>query len=261
MSEPTTDVRYVTAETLAPADGIRHGFFTRRGGVSNGIFASLNAGLGSGDDRALVEENRCRITDALGANSGQLASPYQVHSSSAVYTTKPWHEERPEADGVVTDQPGLVLGIVTADCGPVLFADSEAGVIGAAHAGWKGALNGVLENTIERMIEHGAKRSNICAALGPTISAINYEVGPEFPAPFLEQSGDNQRYFSNATNDGHHMFDLPAYIVDRLTNAGVAASWVGLCTYQADDQFFSYRRKTHLGEVDYGRQLSAIVLA
>ncbi len=254
-----TQPQFATSDILAKLGNISHAFFTRRGGVSQGIYSSLNAGLGSGDEKNKVIENRNGMARALGVKDGQVASPYQVHSDIAVVANEAWSEERPEADGIITNVPGLAVGIVTADCGPVLFADPDARIVGAAHAGWKGALGGVLENTIERMIELGAVRENIRAVLGPTISQKNYEVGPEFPTPFQELDAANQRYFIPSQKDGHHMFDLPAYIVNRLTKSGVRAMWVGLCTYEGDS-FFSYRRTTHRGEPDYGRQLSAIAL-
>ena len=252
--------QFVDSDILKGMPRVRHAFFTSRGGVSSGIYESLNAGLGSDDDRASVVENRRRMADVLNVDAGNIASPYQVHSADVVFTDKAWDENRPKADGVVTKVPGLALGIVTADCGPVLFCDGDAGVIGACHAGWKGAVGGVMEATIDCMVEHGATRKNITAVLGPTISHANYEVGPDFPKPFLELDAGNSRYFSASVKADHHMFDLPAYIVDRLNKAGVRGSSVNLCTYQGDSQFFSYRRTTHRGEADYGRQMSAIVL-
>ncbi|MEL6783430.1 MAG: peptidoglycan editing factor PgeF [Pseudomonadota bacterium] len=250
----------VLADELSAMPGISHGFFTRTGGVSEGIYAGLNAGLGSGDDRAKVVENRRRIALHLGVKEQNIASPYQIHSAFAVTTDKPWSDDRPKVDGVATATPGLALGIVTADCGPVLFADTQNNVIGACHAGWKGALTGVLEATLDAMETLGANRKDITAILGPSISQENYEVGPEFPAPFIEQSEDNGRYFIPSQKPDHHMFDLSRYIVDRLAKASVGASdMVDVCTYASED-FFSYRRTTHRGEPDYGRQLSAITL-
>ncbi|MEM9734166.1 MAG: peptidoglycan editing factor PgeF [Pseudomonadota bacterium] len=250
----------VLSEKLCALKGISHGFFTRAGGVSEGIYAGLNAGLGSGDNRAHVLENRRRMAAFLKVDEDRIASPYQIHSALAVTTDKPWSDNRPKVDGVATATPGLALGIVTADCGPVLFADAQNQIIGACHAGWKGALSGVLESTLEAMESLGAERSNTVAILGPSISQTNYEVGPEFPAPFLEQGADNQRYFIPSQKADHHMFDLSQYIVDRLAQAGVSTSgMVDVCTYGSED-FFSYRRTTHRGEPDYGRQLSAIAL-
>ncbi len=250
----------IKAPQMESLPGIVHGYFTRKGGVSKSIYEGLNAGLGSGDERDHVVENRRRITDFLKVPQNALASPYQVHSADVVITRSAWSDERPKADGVVTDLPGLALGIVTADCGPVLFADSKARVIGACHAGWKGALTGVMENTISRMEELGAQRGNITAVLGPTISQANYEVGPDFPAPFAQQNEDNLQFFSPSEKPGHHMFDLTGYIVHRLKDAGVSGSAVNRCTYGEEENFYSYRRTTHRGENDYGRQLSAIVL-
>lgn len=240
--------------------GIGHAFFTRVGGVSKGLYCGLNAGLGSGDHRDHVLENRRRMARHLAVEEGQIASPYQFHSPDVVVTTNAWADDRPKADGVVTRQKGLALGVVTADCGPVLLADAESGTIGACHAGWKGALGGVLENTIDAMEALGAQRGRITAVLGPTISQKNYEVGPNFPDPFLALSLDNRRYFSPSVNPGHHMFNLAGYIVDRLLTTGVQAGAVHRCTYGEEDLFYSYRRTTHRKEPDYGRQMSAIVL-
>lgn len=250
----------VLASELENLSGIQHAFFTREGGVSKGIYKGLNAGLGSGDDRSNVVENRSRMAAFLNIPNDMIASPYQVHSPDAIVTNHAWQEDRPKADGLVTNTPGLALGIVTADCGPVLFADKEAGVIGACHAGWKGAVGGVMENTISQMETLGAKNKNITAVLGPCISQTNYEVGPDFPAPFLELDSANNRYFMPSEKPDHHMFDLTGYIVDRLTQAGVNASATNRCTYAEEDKFYSYRRTTHRNEPDYGRQLSAIVL-
>ncbi|EFL91012.1 peptidoglycan editing factor PgeF [Ahrensia sp. R2A130] len=247
-------------ENFAQHRGLSHGWFGREGGVSTGIFADLNAGLGSGDDREAVVENRNRIAAALGVAPEMLVTPYQVHSADAVVVDAPFPGDRPKADGIVTATEGLAIGIVTADCGPVLFSDSKNRVIGACHAGWKGALSGVMEATIEAMEKLGAKRDSIRAVLGPTIGPKNYEVGPEFPTPFLQEDTDNARFFRPSENDGHHMFDLPAYIVARLNRAGVEGSSVGPCTYEDEAGFFSYRRTTHRAESDYGRQLSAIAL-
>lgn len=242
------------------ADGIRHGFFSRRGGVSEGLYAGLNAGVGSDDDRAAVTENRRRIAAWLGTSADRLVTLHQVHSPDAIVVREPFAGERPKADAMVTDRPGLALGVLAADCGPVLFADAEAGVVGAAHAGWKGAFTGVLEATIEAMEALGADRGRIAAVLGPSISAANYEVGPEFVQRFVAADGANAPYFTPSPKPGHAMFDLNAYTVDRLLAAGVAAEAVGLCTYADEGQFYSYRRATHRQEPDYGRQISAIML-
>ena len=256
-----SNVSPIKDQSLRELPGIEHAFFTRQGGVSKGIYAGLNAGLGSNDVRADVEENRRRMTTALGVADDRLASPFQVHSPDVLVTDAAWSGERPKADGVVTTKRGLALGIVTADCGPVLFADAEAGVVGACHAGWKGALNGVLENTVSTMIDQGAKAGSITAVLGPTISQTNYQVGPGFADPFLSLDNNNSKYFSHSDKVGHYQFDLTGYIVDRLAATGVQAAAVYRCTYDEEDNFYSYRRTTPRKEQDYARQLSAIVLS
>jgi len=240
--------------------GVRHGFFTRAGGVSQGLYRGLNAGVGSNDDPAHVAENRRRVAASLGVEAGRLVTLYQVHSADALVVREPFSGARPKADAMVTDRPGIALGVLAADCGPVLFADGEAGVIGAAHAGWKGALTGVLEATIEAMEGLGAKRGRIFAVLGPSISSANYEVGPEFVDRFVEAQPDNALYFVASEREGHAMFDLNRYTVDRLAAAGVKAGMIGRCTYADEDAFYSYRRATHRQEPDYGRQISAIAL-
>ncbi|MFC0479241.1 peptidoglycan editing factor PgeF [Gellertiella hungarica] len=239
---------------------IRHGFFTREGGVSTGIFAGLNVGLGSSDERERVEENRRRVARWFGLGVERLATQHQVHSPDVTVITDPASLPRNHADAMVTDRPGIVLGVLTADCGPILFADPEARVIGAAHAGWKGALDGVLENTITAMEALGAKRERIVAALGPSIAQPHYEVGPEFVERFLARNPADARYFIPSEKPDHSMFDLPGLTVDRLSAAGVQASSVGLSTYPDAERFFSYRRTTHRNEPDYGRQISAIAL-
>ncbi|CAN7581206.1 peptidoglycan editing factor PgeF [Mesorhizobium sp. LjNodule214] len=244
----------------ARAQGIRHGYFTRVGGVSAGIYRGLNIGTGSNDDQALVRENRRRVAHWMGVPANHLLTAHQIHSPDVVIAREPFPGERPKADAVVTDQPGIAVGASTADCGPVLFADAEARVIGAAHAGWKGALTGVLENTISAMEDLGARRERIVAVLGPSIGPENYEVGPEFVARFVEANAGNARYFAPSATTGHAMFDLNLYTVDRLTKAGVQAEGLGRCTYAEEDLFYSYRRTTHRKEADYGRQVSAIVL-
>lgn len=240
--------------------GIAHGFFTRTGGVSQGLYDGLNVGLGSDDDPEHVAENRRRVAACLGVPSAPLTGPYQIHSADVITVSAPFRGERPKADGVVTATAGLPIGILTADCGPVLFADSEARVIGAAHAGWKGALTGVLENTVEAMEAIGAKRDSIKATLGPMISQSNYEVGPEFVDRFVSDDAANTEWFRQSKKPGHAMFDLPGYILDRLNKAGIAARSVDTCTYADEEKFFSYRRATHREEPDYGRQISAITL-
>ena len=257
--DPTDGPEPVLAELL-DLPGVAHGFFTRRGGVSGGIHAGLNVGLGSADERDDVTENRRRIARALGADADDVTTPYQVHSATVATVDAPFPpdiEAKPRADAVVTAVPGLPIGVVTADCGPVLFADPEAGVVGAAHAGWKGAVGGVVEETIAAMEALGATRAGIRAALGPTISQAAYEVGPEFVERF--EASERGRYFVASARDAHSMFDLPRYILDRLERAGVAATWTGHCTY-ADPDLFSYRRSTHRAEPCYGRQMSAIML-
>lgn len=239
---------------------IRHGYFTRAGGVSDGIYRGLNVGLGSKDIPENVRENRARAARWFGAGPQRLATVHQVHSANAVVVGADCDGRRPEADAMVTATPGIVLGVLSADCGPILFADPDAGVIGAAHAGWKGTLDGVLEATIEAMIGLGAGRSRIHAALGPSISRRSYEVGPEFIQRFLDRDPSYRDFFHPAARDGHAMFDLPALTLKRLTDAGVIAENLDICTYPDEERFFSYRRTTHRNEPDYGRQISAISL-
>ncbi len=241
---------------------IAHGFFGRQGGYSDGIFTSLNVGLGSGDDRAVVIRNREVVASALGGKEAQLVTAYQVHSAEAVVVTKPWtHEDRPMVDGMVTNVPGIILGTLTADCGPVLFADHKAGVIGAAHAGWKGALTGVTDATVLKMETLGAARESIVAVLGPTISKAAYEVGPEFILNFVNADVANQDYFTDSAKNGHYMFDLPAYLTNRMKAFGIGTVINSdLCTYTRSEEYFSYRRTTHAKEKDYGRQIAAIRL-
>jgi YfiH family protein len=250
----------LTHEALA-LPGIAHGFFTREGGVSDGLYASLNCGIGSRDDRARVMDNRARVTAAMGVASEQLATPYQIHGADAVLVDAVWEPGAgPRADAVVTKRPGVALGVGTADCGPILFADAEAGVIGAAHAGWRGALSGILEAAVAAMERLGAGRDRIAAVLGPSISQRNYEVGPELVARFVADDPENERYFVPSARAGHAMFDLPGYTINRLAQAGIAAANMDLCTYAEPGRFYSYRRATHRGEPDYGRLLSAIAL-
>ncbi len=252
----------ITLGALNDITHIRHAFFTRSGGVSTGLYASLNVGFGSGDAPAAVAENRARAAARLDVTPDRLVTCYQVHSPTCVAVTEPWSPDNaPQADAMATDVPGLALGILTADCAPVLFADEKAKVIGAAHAGWKGAKGGVLEATIARMVELGAKPARIVAAVGPCIAQRSYEVGPEFPAPFLEEDPRNRDYFAPARRDGHFLFDLAGYVTRRLGDAGVEV--IQRCpndTVVEEDRFFSYRRSCLRGEKDYGRGLSAIVL-
>lgn len=244
----------------AAARGIRHGYFTRLGGISEGIYEGLNTGIGSNDDPEKVRENRRRVAQWMGVAPDALLSVYQIHSPDVLILREKFTGERPKADAIVTDRPGLAICASAADCGPVLFADPEARVIGAAHAGWKGAFTGVLENTITAMEGLGGRRDRILAVLGPSISQRNYEVGPEFVARFVDADPANATYFMPSQAPGHALFDLNRYTVDRLARAGVEAQSLGRCTYAEEDLFYSYRRTTHRNEADYGRQISAIVL-
>lgn len=250
------------APALGALPGVRHGFFTRRGGVSTGPYASLNTGTGSDDDRAAVLENRARVAAVLGAPPTHLLTPTQVHGTKVVVATLPWAPGGgPEADAVVADRPGLAVGIGTADCAPVLFADHKAGVVAAAHAGWRGALEGVLEATVAAMEQLGARRYRIVAAIGPAIAQPSYEVGPEFREQFLTADPENDRFFRPADRPGHALFDLPAYVAARLATRGLAAvEDLRLDTYADPARFFSHRRGTHAGAPDYGRMVSAIAL-
>lgn len=243
-------------------DGLTHGFFTREGGHSSGLFSSLNCGMGSGDDRDAVMKNRATVATRLGVAPDCLLSSWQVHSAEAAVVTGPWPaEERPRVDGLVTRTPGVALGVLTADCGPVLFADPQARVIGAAHAGWKGALTGVTSRTLDVMEAQGAERSRITAVIGPMISQAAYEVGPEFPARFTGADPANARYFMASSRPGHAMFDLAGYLERRLRADGVGLVVnLSLCTFRDERRFFSYRRATHRHEKDYGRLISAIAL-
>jgi len=242
--------------------GLKHAFFTREGGVSDGIYGSLNAGLGSNDHRPSVLENRNRIAQNLGVSQDRLVTPHQIHSADVLTVSRPFTEaEDRRADALVTATPGLAIGVATADCGPVLFADRKNGVIGAAHAGWKGATTGILENTLDAMEKLGASRADTTAVLGPTISQASYEVGPEFRARLTDEARKNEAYFTPSARPDHYMFDLPRFILDRLAAAGAAQTAdLALCTYRDETRFFSYRRTVHKGEPDYGRLLSAIVL-
>ena len=251
----------ITAQFLT-LPGIRHGFFTRQGGASHGIYASLNCGLGSGDEPTHVVENRARVAAHLGAAPSHLITLYQIHSREVVTASVPWaREATPQADAIVTRTPGLAIGAMAADCAPVLFADPEARVIGAAHAGWRGALSGILADTVDAMEGLGASRSCIRACLGPCISAAAYEVGPEFEAEFLAQSPENARFFSRTAASTRPRFDLPAFVLARLGATGIGSvESQTVCTYADESRFFSFRRTTHRKEPDYGRQISAIVL-
>ena len=243
-------------------NGIQHGFFTRLGGVSEGLYASLNGGLGSNDQGDHVLENRSRMAKALGAQPEAFLSLYQIHSAETVTVTKPWStRDRPKADSMVTQLSDVTLAIATADCGPVLFADAEAGVIGAAHAGWKGAFTGVLESTLDAMEKLGAQRQRTIAVLGPTISQTAYEVGQEFKAEFIAVDSAHEAFFVNGKTPGKSHFNLPAFIGYRLKSAGIGHfDDLALCTYDNPTRFFSFRRTTHRQEPDYGRLISAIRL-
>jgi YfiH family protein len=246
----------LTSDALSP---IRHGFFTRAGGASSGIFAGLNCGAGSSDQTDVVAINRARVADAMGAEPSHLMGVHQIHSADAIVVDGP-SSDRPKADALVTRTPGLALSILTADCQPVLFADAENGVVGAAHAGWRGAVDGVLEATVAAMETLGAKRDAITAVIGPTISQAAYEVGPEFVERFSDTDPDTLRFFAGGDGD-RAQFDLPAYGLHRLREAGVGhAEWTRHCTYSDPDRFFSYRRSVHAKEADYGRLISAIIL-
>jgi YfiH family protein len=248
------------AALLATLPGIRHGFFTRSGGVSQGVYATLNGGTGSRDAVEYIATNRARMAAALGVAPERLLTAHQIHSPDVVVAEQPW-ADRPRADAIVTRSPGLAVGVSTADCGPLLFADAEARVVGAAHAGWRGALTGVVEATIAAMEKLGAERRRIAVALGPTIRQRNYEVGPEFIARFLAADGDNARFFIPSKRADHAMFDLTGYIADRIMRAGVENFHdLDVCTYDEPDRFFSYRRMTSVGEADYGRHINAITL-
>ncbi|GHB30475.1 laccase domain protein [Pseudovibrio japonicus] len=241
---------------------IAHGFFTREGGVSSGIYKGLNVGIGSNDTREDVLENRRRVASSMGTTPEQLVTLYQIHSAKVLSVSRPFtQEDDKRADAVVTNTPGLAIGILTADCGPILFADPDNGVIGAAHSGWKGAMDGILPNTVEAMQKLGADPANITAVMGPMISQNAYEVGPEFTHRFLERSQDNQRFFVPSPKPEHSMFDLPAFIKAQLDKLGLKNIIdLELCTYADEDRFFSYRRTTHNNEPDYGRQISTIML-
>lgn len=246
----------LTADSLSP---LRHGFFTRRGGASSGVFSGLNCGPGSSDQSEIVQINRARVAEAMGVAADHLITVHQVHSADVVTVTGPMGT-RPRADAMVTNVPGVALAVLTADCQPVLFADVGNGVIGAAHAGWRGALDGVLEATVAAMEGLGADRRRIKAVIGPSISQAAYEVGPEFIDAFLAEDPDNARFFANGAG-GRYQFDLPGFGLHRLRQSGIGqAEWTRHCTYGDPERFYSYRRTTHAGEADYGRLISTIRL-
>jgi polyphenol oxidase len=250
------------SKLLSEQTKIGHGFFTRQGGVSTGLYGSLNCGLGSGDTRNAVLENRNRVARHLGASGTHLLTCYQIHSATAVVVDAPWAPDaQPKADALVTRTSGLVLGTLAADCTPILFADADAGVIAAAHAGWKGALGGIIEATVAAMEQAGARRKSITAALGPCIGAAAYEVGPEFEANFLAKAAAYGRFFIRKSATGRPFFDLPGFVESQLQAAGLGGvENASQCTYADPERFFSYRRMTHEGAADYGRQVSAVVL-
>jgi polyphenol oxidase len=245
---------------LSAIPGLRHAFFTREGGVSGGIYEGLNGGLGSNDDSAHVAENRRRMAEQMGVAPERFLSLHQIHSPDAVVATGPWPGNKPRADAIVTRIEGLAIGVTAADCGPILFVDPVARVIGAAHAGWKGALTGIIESTVDAMEKLGADRGGVVAAIGPLIRQHSYEVGGEFVERFLDAAADNAAYFIPAERAGHSMFDLAGYIRMRLENAGVLMiDDIGVDTY-SDERFYSYRRSVHRKEPDYGRHVHAIAL-
>lgn len=261
MTETTVPI--LEAENLRGAEHVRHAFFTRAGGVSEGLYGSLNVGFGSDDAPENVAENRRRAMAALDRPPTALHTVHQVHGNDVVQVEgDPWDPKAaPKADALVTDRPGAVLGIMTADCVPVLFADPSAGVIGAAHSGWRGTVVGVLSAVVDAMETLGAARRNIHAAVGPAIAQMSYEVGPEFPGPFLERDAANEAFFVPSERAGHHMFDLTGCVVSQLRALALASiDHLDLDTCADSERFFSYRRSTHRGEPDYGRGLSVISL-
>ena len=259
----TQDVpAYLQSEELAAVPGIEHGFFTRVGGVSNDIYESLNCGFGSADDPQNVAENRERVSRVLEVEPDRLMTAYQVHGTHVRVIDERTDGDVPgRSDALATNMPGCALGILTADCAPVLFADPSAGVIAAAHAGWRGALDGIIASTVSAMTELGADPTRTLATIGPCISAETYEVGPEFPDVFIQKSAENRQFFAMAPRSGHFLFDLPGFIASVLSAAGIGMiEHVNSDTLGEEDRFFSYRRACHRGETDYGRQISAIAL-
>ena len=250
------------SQMLCGQNSIVHGFFGRRGGASEGVYSSLNCGYGSGDQIEIVRKNREFVASSLGAAPDKLLTVYQVHSADAVAVTSAWsREDAPHADGMVTNVPGIALGVLAADCAPVLFADEAAKVVGSAHAGWQGAIKGVVASVVDRMVGLGASRDNIKACVGPCISQKNYEVGPEFRMKFCDENKSHHRFFVPSVRDGHWMFDLPMFVRHQLETSGVSnIDVLDQCTYGHADDFFSFRRTTHRGEQAYGRNISAIML-
>lgn len=253
-------VRSALLGDLSAETPISHGFFSRTGGVSQGLYRGLNVGLGSSDHRPDVMENRSRVSGWFDLGVDRLVTVHQIHSPHVHIATLENRSERPKADALVTNVPGLLIGVLTADCGPVLFADPEAAVIGAAHAGWRGAFDGVLESTVTAMMGLGARPERIVAVLGPSISQANYEVGPEFVDRFIDTDAANDVYFRASDKPGHALFDLRQLTVDRLHRAGLKADMLSDCTYADEEAWYSYRRATHRNEPDYGRQISAITI-
>lgn len=253
----------IKAKTLDTLPGVQHRFFTRQGGVSAGLYSSLNCGYGSGDSPDNVRENRGRAAAEFGLPERDLQTVHQTHSTDVLVSGKErWSSPgAPKADGIVTDRPGVVLGVLAADCAPVLLADAPAGIVGACHAGWRGAFTGITDSTIAAMEKLGAKRENIVSAIGPCIGAASYEVGPEFFTRFIEDDEVNAAFFRSSPRAGHYMFDLAGYLVRRLSRAGVKVEATGHDTLAEEGSFFSYRRNTLNGVKDYGRGLSAIALA
>ncbi len=252
----------LVSSRLASCDGVAHGFWGRAGGVSEGVFASLNCGYGSDDDPVRVRMNRAVVASGVGTDVDRLVTAYQIHSADVVDVTAPWaREAAPRGDAMVTTVPGIALGVLAADCAPVLLADGEAGVIGSAHAGWQGAFKGVISAVVARMTDRGARRDRIVAAVGPCISQRNYEVGPEFRTRFTDLDPGLSRFFAASPREGHFMFDLAGFVDLRLHEAGIGQREIlGVCTYGGHDTHFSFRRATHRGEAQYGRNLSAIML-
>lgn len=259
----TSSVPVITADSLADGGRVAHGFFTREGGVSEGLYSALNCGLGSGDRPDAVSTNRARAARRLGLGGGALVTACQVHSGRVAVVDRPWPDsERPQVDGMVTTTPGLALGILTADCAPVLLADADAGVVGAAHAGWRGALGGVIEATVRRMVDLGARPARMAAAVGPCIRQSSYEVGPELRATFCADDETRSEFFAPSQRPHHFLFDLPGYVTARLRAVPVGTvATIPLDTCADAARFFSYRRTTREGGGDYGRLLSAIALA
>jgi len=252
---------FFTSTLLESVPGVRHAFFTRRGGVSGGVYDSLNVGRGSSDAASDVAENRRRAAAAFGRDLSALSTCYQIHSTVVVAAETPFGANSPQADGVATRAPGLICGALSADCAPILIADGAAGVIAAVHAGWRGALGGVISSAIAAMVDLGADPVRMAAAVGPCIGPRSYEVGAEFRAQFETASGENGRFFAPGPAPDKFWFDLPAFVLTQLDHAGVAASeWIGRDTCAEPDEFFSNRRTVHRGEADYGRLLSAIML-